>query len=100
MCVHSSFDTVTRANVRLLGDSITRADVSCWLPIALLTRRYGGARHRQRDISLRKPRIELVITEGEFLMFRLSLYVIGVSAMVAAWAAYRNQQKRKPIPVQ
>ena len=29
-------------------------------------------------------------------MFRLSLYVIGVSAMVAAWAAYRNQQKRKP----
>lgn len=33
-------------------------------------------------------------------MFRLSLYVIGVSAMVAAWAAYRNQQKRKPMPVQ
>lgn len=51
-------------------------------------------------IFLRNPRIELVITEGEFLMFRLSLYVIGVSAMVAAWAAYRDQQKRKPMPVQ
>jgi hypothetical protein len=33
-------------------------------------------------------------------MFRLSLYVLGVSAFVAAWAAYRNQQKTKPIPVQ
>jgi hypothetical protein len=33
-------------------------------------------------------------------MFRLSLYVIGVSAMVAALAAYRNQQKKKPMPVQ
>jgi hypothetical protein len=33
-------------------------------------------------------------------MFRLSLYVIGISAMFAAWAAYRNQQKRKPMPVQ
>jgi hypothetical protein len=33
-------------------------------------------------------------------MFRLSLYVLGVSGFIAAWAAYRNQQKRKPIPVQ
>jgi hypothetical protein len=32
-------------------------------------------------------------------MFRLSLYVLGVSALVAAWAAYRNEQKKKPIPV-
>jgi hypothetical protein len=33
-------------------------------------------------------------------MFRLSLYVLGVSAFVAAWAAYRNQQMKKPIPAQ
>jgi hypothetical protein len=33
-------------------------------------------------------------------MFRLSLYAFGVSALVAAWAAYRNQQMKKPIPVQ
>ena len=31
-------------------------------------------------------------------MFRLSLYVLGVSAFAAAWAVYRNQQKKKPIP--
>ena len=31
-------------------------------------------------------------------MFRLSLYVFGVSAVVAAWAVYRDQQK-KPMPV-
>ena len=33
-------------------------------------------------------------------MFRLSLYVLGISAFVAAWAVYRDQQNRKPIPVQ
>lgn len=32
-------------------------------------------------------------------MFRLSLYVLGVSAFVAAWAAYKNQQKTRPVPV-
>jgi hypothetical protein len=32
-------------------------------------------------------------------MFRLSLYVLGVSAFVAACAAYQNQQKKKPMPV-
>lgn len=31
-------------------------------------------------------------------MFRLSLYVLGVSAFVAAWAAYQNQQKKRPVP--
>jgi hypothetical protein len=53
-----------------------------------------------QPISLRNPRIELVITEGDFLMFRLSLYVLGASALAAAWAAYRNQQMKKPMPVQ
>ena len=33
-------------------------------------------------------------------MFRLSLYVIGVSAMCRRMGCYRNQQKRKPMPVQ
>jgi len=33
-------------------------------------------------------------------MFRVSLYVLGVSAFVAAWAAYRSQQMKKPVPVQ
>jgi hypothetical protein len=33
-------------------------------------------------------------------MIRLSLYVLGVTAFVAACAAYRNQQKKKPVPVQ
>jgi hypothetical protein len=32
-------------------------------------------------------------------MFRLSLYVLGVSAFVAAWAVYQKQQKSKPMPV-
>lgn len=32
-------------------------------------------------------------------MVRLSLYALGVSALVAAWAAYRNQQRKKPMPV-
>lgn len=31
-------------------------------------------------------------------MFRLSLYVLGVSAFVAAWAAYNNQRKTRPVP--
>ena len=31
-------------------------------------------------------------------MFRLSLYVVGVSAFLAAWALYRNQQRTKPMP--
>ena len=33
-------------------------------------------------------------------MFRLSLYVLGVSTIVAAWAAYRNEQKKKPMEAQ
>jgi hypothetical protein len=33
-------------------------------------------------------------------MFRLSLYLLGVSAAVAAWAAYRDQQRKKPMPVE
>jgi hypothetical protein len=32
-------------------------------------------------------------------MFRFSLYVLGISAFVAAWATYRNQQKTRPMPV-
>ncbi len=32
-------------------------------------------------------------------MFRLSLYVLGISAFVAAWAIYRNEQKMIPMPV-
>ena len=32
-------------------------------------------------------------------MFRLSLYLLGVSAFVAGWAAYQSQQKKKPMPV-
>ena len=33
-------------------------------------------------------------------MFRASLYVLGISAFVAAWAAYRNQQRTRPMPAQ
>jgi hypothetical protein len=36
---------------------------------------------------------------GKHTMFRLSLYVLGISAFVAAWAAYRNQLKARPMPV-
>jgi len=32
-------------------------------------------------------------------MFRLSLYVVGISACIAAWAVYRNEQKKIPMPV-
>jgi hypothetical protein len=32
-------------------------------------------------------------------MLRLSLYVVGISALVAAWAVYRNEQKKIPMPV-
>jgi hypothetical protein len=32
-------------------------------------------------------------------MFRVSLYVLGVSAFLAAWTVYRDGQKRKPVPV-
>lgn len=32
-------------------------------------------------------------------MFRLSLYVLGISAFIAAWAVYQKQQKSKPMPV-
>lgn len=31
-------------------------------------------------------------------MLRLSLYVLGVSAFVTAWAIYKQQQKTRPIP--
>jgi hypothetical protein len=54
------------------------------------------ARHPQLP-SLTVHRTRLA---EEFLMFRLSLYVLGVSAMVAGWAAFRNQQMKKPMPVQ
>lgn len=50
-------------------------------------------------ISLRKPRIEPGITEEKLHMFRLSLYVVGISACVVAWAVYRNEQKKIPMPV-
>jgi hypothetical protein len=32
-------------------------------------------------------------------MIRLSLYVLGVSAFLAAWAVYQDQRKRRPVPV-
>lgn len=32
-------------------------------------------------------------------MFRMSIYVLGISAFVAAWAAYRYEQKTRPMPV-
>lgn len=33
-------------------------------------------------------------------MFRVTLYILGISAFFAAWAAaYRNQQKARPMPV-
>jgi hypothetical protein len=32
-------------------------------------------------------------------MLRFSLYVLGISASIAAWAVYQTQQKNKPIPV-
>jgi len=32
-------------------------------------------------------------------MFRLSLYIVGASAFLAAWAIYRNEQRRRPVPV-
>lgn len=32
-------------------------------------------------------------------MFRVSLYVLGISAFVAAWAVYQDQRKRRPVPV-
>jgi hypothetical protein len=36
---------------------------------------------------------------GKHTMFRMSMYVLGISAFVAAWAAYRYQQKTMPMPV-
>ena len=32
-------------------------------------------------------------------MFRLSLYIVGISAFLAAWGLYRNQQRTRPMPV-
>jgi hypothetical protein len=32
-------------------------------------------------------------------MFRLSLYVLGITAFVAAWAVYQDQRNKRPIPV-
>jgi hypothetical protein len=32
-------------------------------------------------------------------MSRLPLYIFGISAFLAAWAAYRNQPKTRPMPV-
>jgi hypothetical protein len=31
-------------------------------------------------------------------MFRVTLYVLGVTAFVAAWAMYQNKQKTRPVP--
>lgn len=50
-------------------------------------------------ISLRSRGIELQQHGGNLSMFRLSLYVVGVSAFLAAWALYRNQQRTRPMPV-
>ena len=44
-------------------------------------------------------RIEPQQHGGNLGMVRLSLYVVGVSAFLAAWALYRNQQKTRPVPV-
>ena len=34
-------------------------------------------------------------------MFRAALYIFGISAIAAAWVAYRDQKKaRRPVPVQ
>ena len=32
-------------------------------------------------------------------MFRWSLYVLGISAFVAAWAVYQDQRRKRPVPV-
>jgi len=32
-------------------------------------------------------------------MSRLPIYVVGISAFLAAWAIFRNQQKTRPVPV-
>jgi len=37
-------------------------------------------------------------TRRKLEMLRLSLYVVGVSAFLAAWALYRNQQRTRPVP--
>jgi hypothetical protein len=54
---------------------------------------------RLRCISRHNPRIELHQYGGKLRMIRLSLYVLGISAFVAAWAVYQDQRKRRPVPV-
>ena len=51
------------------------------------------------SISLRNACIQLQQYGGKLSMFRISLYVLGISAFVAAWAVYQDQRKRRPMPV-
>ena len=32
------------------------------------------------------------------MMFRFSLYLLGISAFVAAWAVYQHERKTLPVP--
>ncbi len=52
-----------------------------------------------RYISLSKNRASNRGLRRNLSMLRLSLYVLGLSAFVATWAVYQDQQKKKPIPV-
>jgi hypothetical protein len=49
-------------------------------------------------ISCLYLRIEVGQYGGKLRMFRMSLYVLGISAFVAAWAIYQDQRKRQPVP--
>jgi hypothetical protein len=49
-------------------------------------------------IQLSRLGIELTHTEAKDTMFRVTLYVLGITAFVAAWAVYQNQQKTRPVP--
>jgi len=53
----------------------------------MFANREAGSRHRTHSYG------------GKHTMFRVSLYILGISAFVAAWAAYRNEQKARPMPV-
>jgi uncharacterized membrane protein YoaT (DUF817 family) len=32
-------------------------------------------------------------------MFRMGLYVLSIGAFASVWAVYREQQRRRPMPV-
>jgi len=49
-------------------------------------------------ISPRRPCIEAPHHGGNLRMSRLSIYVVGVTAFLAAWAIFRNQQKTRALP--